>query len=223
MTKELVVSAALIFVASCPWQARASTFGFNFIGDGVSGMVSLTYGTASDSTYSQGLVITGINGTFSDSNNGLDIVNASISGLVAIDPTAPEATNHLAPADFSRFAVTSGLPAQSNGFITYDNLLYPGGSPPTASDYLLHGGFLDIYGLLFTIGGGKVVDLWSNGTPTGAGPITYGVAVATSASSLDYVGSGVMVTPEPSAFALLASGLLGLLIWRKRAAREASL
>jgi hypothetical protein len=223
MTKELIVSAALILVASCPWQARASTFGFNFFGDGVSGTVALTYGTATDGKYSQGLVITGISGTFSDSNNGLNISKASIGGLVPINPVAPEPANLLAPDDFSRFAVTSGLPAQSNGFITYDNLFYPGGSPPTASDYTLHGGFLDIYGLLFNIGGGKVVDLWSNGTPTGAGPISYGVAVASSASSLDYVSSGVTIAPEPGAFVLLASGLLGLFIWRRRAAREASL
>ena len=28
----------------------------------------------------------------------------------------------------------------SNGFLTYDNLIYPAGSPPTASDYPIHGG-----------------------------------------------------------------------------------
>ena len=127
----------------------------------------------------------------------------------------------LAPADFSRFAVAAGLPADNDGFLTYANLLCPGGSPPTASDYPVHGGFLDIYGLLFDIGGGRVVDFWSGGdfSGTGTGPIDYGVAVATHDTSLDYVGGGVLVSPEPTAFVLLGGGLLGMLVWRRRAGK----
>ncbi len=111
----------------------------------------------------------------------------------------------------------------ANGFLTYDNLYYPAGSPPTASDYPVHGGFLDIYGLMFNIGGGRVVDFWSNGdfSMTGTGPIDYGVGVATSAAALDYVSGGVSLTPEPGALGLLCSGggLLGMLLWRRRASR----
>jgi hypothetical protein len=55
----------------------------------------------------------------------------------------------------------------SNGVLTYDNLFWPRGLPPTASDYMVHSGFLDIYGLLFDIGDGRVVDLWSNGDFSG--------------------------------------------------------
>ncbi len=180
----------------------------------------MTYGTAADSKYpGQAFEVTGISGTFSDSNNGLNIVNASVGPLVAINHATPEPGNTLAPNDFSRFAVASGLPAQNNGFLTYDNLYWPGGSAPTASSYTAHGGILDIYGLMFDIGGGKVVDLWSNGSFTG-GPFTYGVAVATSATSLDYVSAGVVVSPEPATFALLGGGLLGLLAWRRRAAHQ---
>lgn len=137
----------------------------------------------------------------------------------------PEATNLLAPNDFSRFAVATGLDPQANGFLTYDNLLYPDGSPATASDYPVHGGFLDIYGLMFNIGGGRVVDVWSNGdfTGTGNGPIDYGVAVATADTALDYVGGGVTVTPEHSTLCLLGSGLLGMLVWRRRTSRQRSL
>lgn len=220
MTKELVFSAALILVASVPRQAKASTFGFSFFGDGISGTITLTYGTTTDGKYPQAFEVTGISGTFSDSNNGLGIVDATIGPLVPIDPTAPDSTNLLAPDDFSKFAVASGLPVDSNGALTYDNLFYPGpaGSPQTASDYPLHGGFLDIYGLLFDIGGGKVVDFWSAGTPTGTGPFEYGAAVATSSTALDYVSSGVTVTPEPGAFALLGIGLLGIMIWGRRSA-----
>jgi hypothetical protein len=121
----------------------------------------------------------------------------------------------LAPLDFSRFAVAAGLSPQNNGFLTYDNLFYPGGSPPTASDYPVHGGFLDIYGLLFDIGGGRVVDFWSDGnfSGTGTGPIDYGVAGATHDTSLNYVAGGVSVTPEPQR------------VWpaRQRAARDVGL
>ena len=185
----------------------------------------MTYGTATDAKYPQAFEVTGISGTFSDSNNGLNIVNASIGPLEPIKHDTPEPTNLLAPHDFSRFAVAAGLAPENNGFLTYDNLFYPGGSPQTASDYPVHGGFLDIYGLLFDIGGGRVVDFWSNGdfSGTGTGPIDYGVAVATHATALDYVGGGVSVTPEPGALGLLGSGLLGMLVWRRRASRQRSL
>jgi PEP-CTERM motif len=225
MRNKLVVSATLLFAASLPWQANASTLGFSFVGPGVSGTIQLTYGPATDGKYPQAFEVTGISGTFSDSNNGLNIVNAPIGPLEPIKHDTPEPTNLLAPLDFSRFAVAAGLSPQNNGFLTYDNLFYPGGSPPTASDYPVHGGFLDIYGLLFDIGGGRVVDFWSNGnfSGTGTGPIDYGVAVATHDTSLNYVAGGVSVTPEPSAFGLLGSGLLGMLVWRRRASRQRSL
>lgn len=218
MRKYLVVSATLLFAASLSPQANASTFSFSFVGPGVSGTVQLTYGTATDAKYPQAFEVTEISGTFSDSNNGLNIANAPIGALVPITRDMPEPTNLLAPNDFSRFPVASGLPPVANGFLTYDNLFYPSGSPQTATDYPLHGGFLDIYGLLFNIGNGQVVDLWSNGdlTGTGAGPIDYGVAVATSATALDYVSGGASVTPEPGTLALLGSGLLGTLLWRRR-------
>ena len=169
MRKKFVVSATLLFAASLPWQADASTFNFSFTGTGVSGTVQLTYGAATDAKYPQAFEVTGISGTFSDSNNGLNIVNAPIGSLVPITRDMPEPTNLLAPNDFSRFAVTAGLPSDSNGFLTYDNLFYPGGSPQTGSDYPLQGGFLDVYGLLFNIGGGRVADFWSNGDLSGTG------------------------------------------------------
>ena len=111
----------------------------------------------------------------------------------------------------SRFAVATGLPPENNGFLTFDNLYYPGGSPQTASDYPLHGGIFDIYGVMFGIGNGRVVDLWSNGTidGSGAGPI-YGVAVASHDAALDYVGD-VAITPEPNTIVLLAGGAAAFL------------
>ncbi len=185
-------------------HAQADTINVSFNGPGVSGALVLTYGPATDAKYSNAYEVTGISGSFSDSNNGLNIVNAPVGSLVAINHATPESTNLLAPNDFSRFAVASGLSPQNNGFLTYDNLFWPGGSPQTASDYPPHGGFLDIYGLMFNIGGGDVVDFWSNGGD-------YGVAVATSAVALDYVGGGVTAsTPEPSTWAMMALGFAGL-------------
>ncbi len=219
MRNKLVVSATLAFAALLPWQANASTFDFSFAGPGVSGTIALTYGAATDAKYPQALEVTGISGTFSDSNNGLNIVNAPIGALVPVNHSAPEPTNLLAPHDFSHFNVAAGLP---HGFLSYDNLYYPGGSPQTATDYPLHGGFLDIYGLLFDIGGGRVGSVWSNGdlSGTGTGSIDYGVAVASPEASLDYVSGGASVTPEPASLALFGVGLLGMLIWRRRAARS---
>jgi hypothetical protein len=218
LRKANVVLAALLTAASLSWQANASTFDFTFTGPGVSGSIELTYGVATDQKYSQAFEVTGISGTFSDSNHGLNLANTPILSLVPITRDTPEPGNLLAPHDFSRFAVATGLSPQSNGFLTYDNLFYPGGSPPTASDYTVHGGFLDIYGLMFSIGNGRVVDVWSNGdfTGTGAGPIAYGVGVATSATALDYVGGGVTASPEPGTIVLLAGGLVALVAARRR-------
>ena len=216
MTKRLTVAATLLFAISVPWSAKADTYDFTFTGGGVRGSIDLTYGTATDAKYpTQAFEITGVTGTFSDSNNGLNIVNAPIGSLVALTHSAPDPTNLLAPDDFSRYPVAVGL---MHGAISFDNLYYPGGSPQTASDYPVQGGFLDIYGLLFNIGGGDVVNFWSNGDTSGNGAIDYGAAVVTPSKTLDYVGDGVSITPEPGALSLFAVGLLATLLWRRRAA-----
>jgi len=206
MRKMFVVLATLLFTAVLASPANASTFNFTFTGPGVSGNITLTYGLATDSTYADAIEVTGISGTFSDSNNGLNLVDVPILSLVPLNHAAPEATNLLAPNDFSKFIV----PTLLHGSLSYDNLYWPNGSPQTASDYPFGGGFLDIYGLLFDIGNNEVVNLWSNGSPDGSGngPI-YGVAVATADTGLDYVDSGVSV-PEPSSLLMLGFGIAGL-------------
>jgi len=69
---------------------------------------------------------------------------------------------------------------------------------------------------MFSIGGGRVVDLWSNGV-FGSGAADYGVAVATTDMALDYVSGEVVASaPEPGSLWVLSSGLLGLLLARRR-------
>ncbi|MDQ2779241.1 MAG: PEP-CTERM sorting domain-containing protein [Pseudomonadota bacterium] len=212
MNKTLAVAVGAAFgaAAACPLTASAATYDFSFNGGGVEGSITLTYGAATDARYSQAMEVTGISGTFSDAN--IAIVNAPILGLVPVNHATPEDTNLLAPNDFSRFAVAEGTTPESGGFLTFDNLFWPGGSPATATDYPAAGGLLDIYGLMFRIGNGRVVDLWSNGIfgPPGSAPILYGVGVATVDSMLDYVDSGVSAVPEPASFGLMLGGL-GLL------------
>jgi hypothetical protein len=214
MMKKTFLAIAAVTGVMAAAQVHATTVDVQMNGPGVSGALVLTYGATTDANYPNGYEVTGISGTFSDVNNGLNIVNVPVGPLVAVTHSVPESTNLLAPNDFSRFPVASGLPAQNNGFLTYDNLFWPGGSPQTASDYPPHGGFLDIYGLMFNIGGGRVVDFWSNGI-FGGTTADYGVAVARPDLALDYVGGGVTGVatasiPEPAAWAMMLVGFAGI-------------
>ena len=220
----LVAGLTVLAAAATAGDARAQSYSFTFGGAGVAGSLTLTYGAGTDAKYPTGYQITGISGTFTDTNNGLNIVNASVLGLVPIDRAAPEPTNLLAPNDFSHYSVASGLP-DNRTFLSYDNLFWPGGSPAAATDYPFGGGILDIYGLLFDIGEGRTVNLWSNGV-TPFAPFSYGAAVVTSNAALDYVEGGVQVavTPEPGSLVLLgvgSVGLVGVLARRRRAATTA--
>ncbi len=113
-------------------------------------------------------------------------------------------------------------PGSEHGSLSYDNLYWPGGSPQTASDYPFSGGFLDIYGLMFDIGGGRVVNFWSNGYLGGDTP-NYGMAVATSDGILDYVDGFEQIirvsdVPLPASLPLLAGAVAFLALRRRRAA-----
>ena len=208
--------AAIGLLSMAGGELQAATINLNLSGPGVKGAITLDYGPATDARYSDALKVTTISGLFSDSNNGLGLVDAPILGLVPVNHATPEATNLLAPDEFSHIAVAAGLPPEGNGFIAYDNLFWPAGSPQTATDYPFHGGSLDIYGLLFDIGQGRYVNLWSNGIFGGGAP-NYGVAVVTSDMALDYVGAASLsAVPLPGSLGLLGGGLFGLMAWRRR-------
>ncbi|HWJ68534.1 MAG TPA: PEPxxWA-CTERM sorting domain-containing protein [Sphingobium sp.] len=210
------IATAVILGTSLGSPVSAATFLFNFAGSGVSGSVALTYepnpntdgplGTSPNLVDPDGsFIVTGATGSFADSNIGLA---TTITGVVASNPSNPEATNLLAPASFGHYLVASGAgPDGTAPGLSYDNLFYPDGSPQTASDYPFHGGFLDIYGLVFTTSESDnlVVNFWSNGD-TGNG-VSYGAGVTDGNSVLSYVdGVSVAAVPEPATWALMIAG-----------------
>jgi hypothetical protein len=226
MKKAYWAMAALAGVALAG-QAHSATMPIRFSGPGVSGSLAITFGATTDAKYpTTAFEITNVTGTFTDTNNGLDIADASVSLFPILSPpSAPDSTNLLAPHDFSKFAVASGLPVMSNGFVTYDNLFWPGNAPPTASDFSGHGTFLDIYGLAFIIDGGStVVDLFSNGIGFGPPGAVFGLAVVTSQTTLDYFPNAGIVasTPEPSTWAMMILGFVGLGFAGYRSSRKAA-
>lgn len=225
--KFVVLSALPLFaVAALAPSARANSVNFSFNGSGISGSGTLTYTPQSSGAGT----ITGITGSFTDTNAGShnkpNIVNSPITGLVAINPVSPLPVNVTAP-DFSQYAVANGVPGTPpSNSLSYDNNFYPDGSPTVCTDYPFKGGFLDVYGLLFTIPNGKVVGLWSNGIKDSSGP-TYGVALADATYTYDYVNdltASVRAVPLPAAVWMGLStlaGLAGISLLRKRRSTRA--
>jgi hypothetical protein len=203
-------------------QAHAATMPLTFSnGAGVSGSLVITFGPATDGKYpTSGFEITAVSGTFTDTN--LNINNAPVTSLVAINHATPldDPPNLLAPDDFSHFAVANNLPVESRGFITYDNLFWPGGAPPTASAYPGDGNVLDIYGLMFTVGTSTAIDLFSNGVGFAPPGLEFGAVIANHDTLLDTVSNIALSTPEPSTWAMMVLGFAGLGFAGHRKARK---
>ena len=213
---------------ACNWNygggtpARGDVVDFSFDGSGVSGSGTITYTSEAGGTDT----ITGITGLFSDTNAGINgkpnIVDATITGIIPINPVVPLPAAVIAP-DFSQFTVVNGIPSppasQASPSLSYDNNFYPDGSPIVCTDYPFSGGVFDVYGVLFTISNGDVVGLWSNGiTPGPVDPAIYGVAVADANNTYDYVGGVTVVAPEPAGYSLMALVLAGMGMARRRKA-----
>jgi len=98
--KKIWIAAGLAGMAFVG-PAGAATVPLHFNGPGVSGSLVLTVGTTTDAKYPDAFEITAVSGTFSDTNNGLDIINAAVGPLQPINFATPEPTNLRAPHDFS--------------------------------------------------------------------------------------------------------------------------
>jgi hypothetical protein len=222
MKKTYWAGALALVGMALAGQAHAATMPLYFSdGAGVSGSLVITFDPGTDTKYpTTGFEITSVSGTFTDTKLGID--SAAVSSLVPINhaQTLDEPPNLLAPHDFSHFAVTDGLPPQSRGFITYDNLFWPGNAPPTASAYPGAGSVLDIYGLMFTVGAGTAVDLYSNGVGFAPPGSEFGAVIANHDTLLDSVSDIALSTPEPSTWAMVVLGFAGLGFAGYRKARK---
>ncbi|HEX3682005.1 MAG TPA: PEP-CTERM sorting domain-containing protein [Bryobacteraceae bacterium] len=208
--------AAAVAVAPA---ALADEFDFSFSGNGINASGVLTVGQQStNSSNPPGYQITGIAGTFSDTNVN---VSGAITGLAT-------------PISYVNNPLVSGFSITPGG-LSYDDLFYPAGDSPTVCYALINGvptltypfsgGLLDIYGIAFNIAGpgGYVGELWSNGD-VGGGPIIYAAGLANATSLVDNPNSGadsavppgrygsftVSPAPEPGSLLLLGIGLFGV-------------
>ena len=253
--RKILATLPLLGALTLAQHSQAATLNFTLGGDGnVTAAGTLTmgfdpyagaiFGTPANLTmpvsppdpapYFQGVAdplgaqaITGVIGTFSD--KALGIVDATITGLVAIAPQPHYDPDDAIPHSFGWYP---GIPATA---VSYDNLFYVNGSPLTCSypppgNY---GGYFDNYGVMFTLSNGDVVDLYSNGWIAGPGNPTppstdyYGVVVGytdpVNGFTADYTSAdGLMFSaPEPSTWAMMVLGFAGLGFAGYRSSRKA--
>ncbi len=225
----MLTAATLVMFALAP-HALAVPVQISFSGGGGSGHAALTVEpdtTAGDPAGAQ--VITNATGTFSDSNLGM--INVAITGVRPRNFATP---NDVVPspgdspfpfppvpfpASYSKLDVLNPSPPATA--VTFDDLFYPNGSPRTCWDYPFSGGFLDPYGVMFTLDNGGFLDLWSDGVMPGG--LTYGFAVILPSSEgdgnviRDFQFSGVRAAvPEPDFMWLFDAAILGLFAWRRK-------
>lgn len=202
--------------------ANASTFTFSFNGGGITSSGAITAvlapndisGVATPDSYE----VTGITGTFSDTNVG---ISGAITGLYM-------------PVSFVTgvTATASNPVAFTSGGLSYDDLFFPlGNSPADCPGYPFSGGDLDVYGVAFDVSGGYVGEFFSDGNYPGHTPPVYAAADANSTGLLDNPNAGshtapvgvlgsFVVTPEPGTLFLFGGGL-ALVAAMRRFARRA--
>ena len=208
---------AVLTVLAIASLARAGTLTFSFSGGGITSSGTLTFVPVADSTSGVSTPgtyeITGITGTFTDSNDG---ISGAITGLYTpLSYITPLTETSTIPVGFT----TAGL--------SYDDLFFSGGnSPADCPGYPFSGGDFDILGVAFNVAGGYVGELFSNGDfPGYSGPV-YAAADASATAILDtpnasganqqepvgVVGAFSAPAPEPGTLLFLAGGLGALAI-----------
>ncbi len=228
MKKYLLAAAAVVGMTGLSHNAAAGVVSFWLDGAGFTANGALTVGPNTapidpDPNCGQpgnnvcrtdpvgALAITGISGAFSDFVDG--ITNATIVSIVPISPALPRdpTFDPLIPSSLS-FLSPSGL--------SYNNLYFPNGSPVDCTGFPFAGTFVDDYGVAFTLDNGDTVDFWGDGDLFGPGTQTYGIAIVdargTPLSGGTFAGISA-AAPEPGTLAVLGTGLMGLLGWRRRA------
>ena len=228
-TKHLALLGLVAAMACAPAAfANEMNYAFSFNGSGVT--ASGTFQVGSQSTNSAtppGYEITGISGTFSDTNVG---VSGAITGLYT-------------PVSYVSNTLANPGIAFTTGGLSYDDLFYPAGNSPAVCltlisgvpvlTYPFSGGYFDIFGVAFNVAGGYTGAFWSNGN-VGGGPIVYAAGLADANGLVDNPNAGpdsgvppgrfgsftvrLVPVPEPNSLPLFAIGLFGLvaLYTRKR-------
>ena len=206
-----VFLTVIAFVATLAMSraARADSYTFSVNGSGIqaSGVIQVSNtGPLGADT------VTGITGSFSDSNNG---ISGAITGLEFAPPPTFNTSPPAAPNTF-------GAPAVTDAGFSFDNLFWPDAdSPAVCTDALaFYGGYFDVYGMAFDVAGGYKADLWSDGalggyqlndslkgvpfTPNNMAGLAYAVNVSASP------------TPEPGSMLLVGTGLSGMAVLCRR-------
>jgi hypothetical protein len=182
MRKALLLLPILV-MALAATAARADSYSFTITGTGISGSGTIVVSASGTPGVDK---ITGITGTYSDTNSGG--FSGSISSLAVGSYSASSPT------------VISAAPAGYTD--SYDNLFYPGGTAASCQGNPA-GGLLDFCGLTFTVGG-DYVNLFGEGSGT------YGLYDWTPSNLVQFnvpVKASFSLVPEPGTLSLLLMGL----------------
>jgi hypothetical protein len=220
-TKHLALLGLAAAVAFAPAAfATELNYLFSFSGNGITASGTFQVGPQStNSATPPGYEITGVSGTFSDTNVG---VSGAITGLYT-------------PVSYVSDTLANPSVAFTTGGLSYDDLFYPAGNSPAICfelvngvptlTYPFSGGYFDIFGMAFNVAGEYTAELWSNGN-VGFGPIVYAAGLADANGLIDNPNAGgdsgvppgrygsftvsLVPVPEPGSLPLFGIGLFGL-------------